>query len=264
MAKIMMTVGDLFGVLGVPPALGRSFENKESWNDVPRVAILSHGLWKSRFAGDPAILGRKLTLNGAAVTVVGVMPAGFRFAFEDVDLWTTAGWRPEYRTAVSFRRAHGLRAIGRLAPGATSAGPSELSHRRTPREAVPDTNTLMGARPGRSTNTSGDTKKLLLLHAAVALVLLIACANAAHLLHLARSAAPPRRWPYAAVSARRGDGLLRQAFLESAPRGGGRHVRALVARFGIPALLKSVPLASPVSVRSPWTCRFCSSRPRWP
>ncbi|MBL8113288.1 MAG: ABC transporter permease, partial [Acidobacteria bacterium] len=249
MAKIMATAGDLFGVLGVPPALGRAFEEKETWSDDSKVAILSDSLWRTRFRGDRSVLGRKIFLSGVPVTVVGVMPAGFTFVFEDTDLWVPAGWERASRTLPRFRRAHGLRVVGRLAPSATLEGARrELSAIAARLEKqYPDTNTLMGAgaRPLHD-YLVGDTRRpLLLLHAAVALVLLIACANAAHL-HLARSAARTREMAVrGCLGASRGR-LIRQAFLESsllAVAGGGFGL--LIARFGIPALLAKVPKGLP-------------------
>ncbi len=249
MAKIMATAGDLFGVLGVPPALGRAFEEKETWSDDSKVAILSDALWRTRFRGDRSILGRKISLGGVPVTVVGVMPAGFHFVFEDTDLWVPAGWERASRTLPRFRRAHGLRVVGRLAPSATlESARKELSAIAARLEKqYPDTNTLMGAgaRPLHD-YLVGDTRRpLLLLHAAVALILLIACANAAHL-HLARSAARTREMAVrGCLGASRGR-LIRQAFLESsllAVAGGGFGL--LIARFGIPALLAKVPKGLP-------------------
>jgi hypothetical protein len=66
-----------FETLGVAPALGRTFDAREGGKGGDRVAILSHGLWQTRFGGDPAVVGRSIVLNGAPREIVGVMPASF-------------------------------------------------------------------------------------------------------------------------------------------------------------------------------------------
>ena len=70
---------DTFDLLQVTPALGRTFRAEEDAPGKDAVIILSHGMWQRRFGGDPAILGQSVTLSGAPVTVIGVMPAGFAF-----------------------------------------------------------------------------------------------------------------------------------------------------------------------------------------
>ncbi len=77
---------NLFAVLGVAPALGRTFRADDDTPGAPRVAILSHGFWRDHFGGDPAIVGRDLVLDNQRVGVVGVMPAGFQFLGGDVGL----------------------------------------------------------------------------------------------------------------------------------------------------------------------------------
>ncbi len=78
---------NFFSVLGIHPALGRSFVTQEGLPGHDHVAVLSFGLWQSRFAGDPKILGRKIVLDGDPTTVVGVMPAGFTLPKDRVDIW---------------------------------------------------------------------------------------------------------------------------------------------------------------------------------
>ena len=81
-----MVSADLFATLGVAPALGRAFTPEEDTDGGAPVVILSDGLWRRRFGGDPQVIGRALTLGGQSRTVVGIMPPGFRFP-EESDLW---------------------------------------------------------------------------------------------------------------------------------------------------------------------------------
>ena len=90
---------NFFDVLGVTPALGRVFRADEDAPGAPRVAMLSHGFWRDRFGGDPAIVGRDLLLDNSRVIVVGVMPAGFQFLGGDVSLWMPAAFSPQQLTS---------------------------------------------------------------------------------------------------------------------------------------------------------------------
>ena len=82
-------------MLGAAPLLGRTFVEEEQWEGRSRVAILSYGLWQSAFGGDPAIVGRTITLSGRGYDVVGVMPATFFFPGRDVQLWLPFGYTPQ-------------------------------------------------------------------------------------------------------------------------------------------------------------------------
>ncbi len=169
---------NMLGVLGVEPALGRGFRPEEDSPGAPHVAILSHKLWQRRFGGDPGILGRALTLNGARYTVIGIMPPSFAHP-PSTEIWTPIALSPA--TAASSQML--LRLVGRLKPGVSRESAqqelgvlySDLARRFT------DTS-------GRAPNiapfdSAGDAKPLLaILFAAVGFVLLIACANVANLL----------------------------------------------------------------------------------
>ncbi|MGH9843020.1 MAG: ABC transporter permease [Blastocatellia bacterium] len=111
---------NLLSLLGVNPTLGRHFLAEEHQLDRSRVVILSHALWQRRFGGDPQLVGRQITLNGASNTVIGVMPQGFRFPDAEAEIW-----RPIAITAASpgddERGSHWLHGIARLKPGVTMA-----------------------------------------------------------------------------------------------------------------------------------------------
>ena len=81
---------DFFATLGVRPALGREFLAEEDQMGGASVAILSHGYWTRRFGGDPGVVGRTIALDGRPTTIVGVMPASFRW-LSPVDVWSTVG-----------------------------------------------------------------------------------------------------------------------------------------------------------------------------
>jgi putative ABC transport system permease protein len=173
--------GNLFTVLGVMPALGRSFLPDEERPDSASVCILSDGLWKRRFGSDPKIIGKAVTLNGEMATVVGVMPAGFRFP-QSVDLWV-----PVILPISRAKHAqHYLGVIARLKPGLP------LDHAQAEFDALarrmelqyPETDAGLGIRlVPLSTQITGNIRPaLLVLFGATAFVLLIACTNVANLL----------------------------------------------------------------------------------
>jgi predicted permease len=172
----------LFAMLGVAPALGRAFaadEGAEPGHEA--VALLGHALWQRRFGGDPAIVGRPVLLNGRAVTVIGVMPAGFRFP-ELHDLWLPyAAARGEHRE----RRA--LLALGLLRPGTSEAAARQELTAVAARLAArhPATNRGWGLHlmALRDYYVEPHTRRMLTtMLAAVTMVLLVACANVAGLL----------------------------------------------------------------------------------
>ena len=109
---------EVFGALGVRPTVGSLYtaENERDGNDA--VVVLSNGLWRDRFAGDPNILGRQLELNGRKRTVIGVMPPRFAFPSEETRLWVPLVIPEGARTA---RSSFAFPAIGRLKPGVSLA-----------------------------------------------------------------------------------------------------------------------------------------------
>jgi len=176
----------LFSALGVAPVLGRAFLPEEDQRGRDQVVMISHRLWQNRFAADPNMIGRTITLNGRSFSVVGVMPAGFQFPFQDIGVWKPAAFTAEEQSEKE-RGSHFLSVAGRLKPGVT------LEQAQAEMEAVGREmgSLYQGDYPNGygvqivslHEETVGESRTaLLLLLATVGFVLLIACANVANLL----------------------------------------------------------------------------------
>jgi putative ABC transport system permease protein len=181
--KSLGVTGNLFKVLGTPPLLGRTFTDDETFEGKARVAVLSHGLWQSAFAGDPGIIGRSITLSGRTFDVVGVMPRAFFFPGRDVHLWLPVAYQPS--VFVRQRRPHWLGVVARLKPGVSlERAQQEMDQiARGLEKQYPDTNTQMGIRLERFHDSLAYSPRpaLLMLSGAVGLLFLIVCANIANL-----------------------------------------------------------------------------------
>ena len=225
-----------FAVLGMPPRLGRSFTPEEDRPGAAPVIVLSDGLWRSRFGAEPGVVGRVVDLDGESVEVVGVMPPGFSFSQQEIDLW-----RPLRldRDTVQLG-AFGSNGVARIADGAT------LGQVRAELEAIlanlvellPDEGAApilanAGFRPlidrAREAVVGDIEATLWILLGAVGFLLLIACANVANLF-LVRS------------EARHGEVAIRAALGES----GGRLAGSVLFEslgLGVAGGLLALPLA---------------------
>jgi putative ABC transport system permease protein len=208
----------LFRVLNVPPLLGRTFTDAEEHPGTDsRKVVLSHGAWVRRFGRDPNVLGRTLTLDDAAHTIVGVMPSDFQFPANDpdVELWSPL----TLNLGALASRPHRLyQAVGRLAPETTidqarheMASISAAIARENPESNAGWSVTLVPAHE-QVVGRVGET--LWVLFGAVVLVLVIACANIANLL-LARSATAAKGFALCAAFGAGRWALVRRSLVES-------------------------------------------------
>jgi len=177
---------ELFSVLGARPDLGRTFSSGEDASGQDNYVVLSHALWEQQFGSDPTLVGRSVELDGVSRQVLGVMPADFRFPSTKTQLWIPL--HNDSRNTVSYWASDFMPVIGRLAPGATiQQAQTEArlfqSHVSAlfPWPMPADWNADLSIAPLQSGMVADVRTRLLLLLAAVAMVLLIACANVANL-----------------------------------------------------------------------------------
>jgi predicted permease len=210
---------NFFTLLGVQPMIGRSFAVEEcrGRTDTPPAALLSYGFWQRRFASDPAVVGRKLTLDSKPVMVVGVLPASFDFASVFASGTPVDVFIPYPLTEENNGHGNTMQAVGRLRPGATAASAQaeftvlgkqlEIQH--------PERNPVKPRLTPLQRHVNGRVSPaLIVLACAVGVVMLIVCANLSNL-QLARLGARQKEM---AMRAALGAGrlrLLRQMLTES-------------------------------------------------
>ena len=245
---------NFFPLLGVRPQLGRLFNAAEcKWNG-PKAVLLSHGLWVRRFASDPGIVGRPLTLNNEPVTVVGVLPASFDFASvfapgSHIDLYS-----PFPLSAETNRWGNTLAIVGRLKPGvalATAQAEVTILSARLTKAHANERNEFDAKLSFLSKHVSSRLRPaLIVLTCAVGVVMLIVCANLSNLL-LARTAVRQKEIAIrTALGASRGR-LIRQTLTESVVLScGGATLGLILAIVGTRALTRldaiSIPLLQSV------------------
>jgi predicted permease len=222
--RVEMVSQAYFGVLGVTPTLGRFFAPDEDITpNTHPVAVLSEGLWRRTFGADPSVIGRTIRLDATPFTVVGVAPAAFRGLSDQADLWTPIMMAP---TLTFPRRLAGELSFWHMVvarvPSATDPAPRladgarAIDERLALAQVFGGTGMRLAAVPLQAARTDRALgRALLILFGAVALVLLIACANVASL-HLARARRRRRELGIrVALGVGRGR-LARQLFAESA------------------------------------------------
>jgi putative ABC transport system permease protein len=235
---------EFFGTLGARPALGRDFLAEEDGPGAGAVVILSHGLWRRRYGGDPGIVGRSVTLSGDTYEVVGVMPA----EFESLLAPEAQLWRPlRYDLSLPYacRTCRHLRAVARLAAGVSVEDADRevdaLSAEYVARFPTEFEVAGMRLEPLQEQVVKQARPALRLVLGAAGLVLLIACANVANLL-IARAV---RRAPEFAVRSALGAGrwrVARQLLVESVILGlAGGAAGLMIALWGLKALVGFAP-----------------------
>ena len=249
-----------FQVLGVQPAIGRSFTPDEARPGNDRVAILSDGVWRRRFGANPDVVGSSIILDGSPHTLVGVMPPHFWYRFPGQDVWAPLAF-----TGEETRDSYFLHVLARR------------NDEVTPEQAQQEAHRLMGqlamAYPESSAGNSARMETLhedvfnegfqagtMISTVGVALLLLIACANVANLL-LTHAAGRDREVALRGALGAGRSRIVRQFLTEAtmvAVLGGLLGVGLSV--LGIRALISIMPRISHGSTRSAWTRGYCSIR----
>jgi putative ABC transport system permease protein len=207
-----------FSLLGLKPALGRFFTAEEDAKPMEQyVVVLGYNLWRSSFGGDPAVLGRKLQLNGLSYQIIGVGPRGFHGLSDLADLWVPS-MLPPIRMFLTTRSLRWVSGAARLKPGVTVRQAQEEMRRVTAglAQEFPDTNKGLGASimPLKEFWFGKLRAGLLVLTIGACILLLIACINVASLL-LTRAAAKQRAWAIRLALGASRPRLIRQLLTES-------------------------------------------------
>jgi predicted permease len=256
--------GEVFAALGVQPLLGRTFTQQED-DEGQQVAVLSYGMWQSRFHGDANVLGSKILLYRKPYTVIGVMPRDFEFPLNpghvnQSEFWLPLSLKPEEFTAGSAA-SWNARMVGRLKPG-ISAGQAQSDAERVAQDTMRDYPAYMRSLRIHAVvtplheDTVRQTRPLLrTLLLAVMVVLLIVCANLAGLL-LVRALRRRREIAVRLALGARAATLLRQAILESmvlSIAGGviGLALAAVALRVGVSLLPQTLPRVNEIGLDWP-------------
>ena len=237
---------EVLPLLGVRPLLGR-WPSADAGVTSGRTAVLSYGLWQSRFGGEPAVIGRVVNLDGAPHVVVAVMPPTFHFPSREAQLWTPLNFLPE---DFDDRGNNYLEAVGRLADGVTFEQARADLHVVADRlaQAYPETNENFGVSFFQMHDDFSPRYRIMLraLCGAALCILLLACANLANLV-LARAGARERELAVRTALGAGRERLVRQMVTESialAVVGGVAGVLVAIAVFPLLSLL--VPATLPI------------------
>jgi putative ABC transport system permease protein len=207
-----------FDTLGVRPALGRLFREEDDRKGAPPTAILTDPFWRTRFGGDPGVVGKTIRVNAESYRIIGVLPPDFRHPEPNPDREPVLYAPYQFDPSDFPRSGHFIRAVGRLREGKTieEARAELVSIARRLEETYPDSNTRRGVylRPLKEAIVADARRGLLVLYGAVGAVLLIVCANLANLQLAQGFARKKALGVQSALGAPRGR-LVRQLLFES-------------------------------------------------
>ena len=243
----------LFATLGVRPAIGRDFAESDAVAGAPHVTIISDGLWRRRWAGDPAIVGKQITLSGERFTVIGVaprnfafprgaeLPSGLEFPLR-TDIWTPLAFTDfDLQNRWTLNLAAVARLGDRITPATASAQLAALA-KRLDRQYLQGKGLVRFSAISVAEQAAAPVRRtLLVLLGAVALVLLIACVNVANLL-IARTGARRRELAVRAALGAGGARLTRLLVIENVLLTGlGAIGGVVMATFATRLMLALVP-----------------------
>lgn len=256
---------EMFPILGISPTIGRYVEPADNQKGAVPVVVLSEGLWRTRFGGDPHILGRSIRLDQQAFTVVGVMPAVFQVPIfpPDQQIWIPLIQDPLFGPWMQIPDRHLLPMIARLKPGSSLANAQAeavaMSHTVVQKNPKDGLGWAVSVQPLHEILTGNVRTPLLLLLGAVGLLLLLACVNIANLL-LARATARAREMALRqAVGAGRGR-IVRQLLTESVLLGAIGAILGILLAYSSTSALASMlpsdlPAMQPIEVNG-WVLGF--------
>ena len=235
---------DTFAMLGVQPVLGRQLRAEEDNLNAPPVALLGYSIWQNLFGGDPALVGRQVAINGRQVTIVGIMPKGWRFP-EECDIWMPLQLNEKDHPRANYF----LGGIGLLKKGVSiqkaRAELDAIAARIAAEYPATNTGCKVRIKTWREEMVEEAKALTLLIMGAVVFVHLIACANVANLL-LARAATRSKEVAIrAALGASRGQ-IVRGLLTESLVLGAAGSVLGLLfAVWGVDLMVRAIPVEIP-------------------
>jgi putative ABC transport system permease protein len=242
---------ELFAMFGVRPLMGRAMTSADGAAGAAAVVVLSEGLWRARFGADPGVIGRSIDLDKRSFTVIGVMPAAFRFPLlsQNEQIWIPLRQDPLFGPWMQRRGGHWLQVTGRLKDGVSEAqldaALEAYASRASQDFPAENAGWTVRARPLQQMIVGGVRQALIVLLAAVGVVLLIACVNIANLL-LTRATSRGRELALRSSLGAGQGRIFRQLLTEAGVLGAaGGVVGVAIAIAGVRGLSSMIPASIP-------------------